>query len=262
MEREGASPPSLFLTDVPPLAAVPNLERELDELYALPLEQFTRARNDLAARLRKAHQSDAAESVRSLRKPTLAVWTANRLARTQPDLVAELAAAGDHLRRVQQRALAGREPHAEVTGASARERDAVRALVAAARTELGDRATPQLLDRLSQTLRAAAVDPDAASVLAAGRLAEELHAVGFGPLEPVAPRQRPPSAQTRAAERERVKELRTQARRLAEEARRAALAADEAEHEAQRLRQEAGELARRAERAATALAEAESPRRP
>ncbi len=75
---------------MPPLAAVPNLERELDELYALPLERFTRARNDLAARLRKAHQSDAAETVRALRKPTLAVWTANRLARAEPGLMAEL----------------------------------------------------------------------------------------------------------------------------------------------------------------------------
>jgi hypothetical protein len=247
------------LAEVPPLAAVPNLERELDELYALPLEQFTKARNDLAARLRKAHQSEAAESVRSLRKPTLAVWSANRLARTQPDLVAELVAAGDHLRKVQQRALAGREPQAEVTSASGREREAIRALVAAARTELGARATPQLLDRLSQTLRAAGVDPDAARDLAAGRLAEELHAIGFGPLEAVTPRRRPKSAEARAAERERVKELRAEARRLADEARRAALAADEAEREAGRLRRAAGELARRAERAATALADAEAP---
>jgi len=45
--------------------------------------------------------------------------------------------------------------HSRETQASARERDAVRELISAARAELGTRATPQLLDRLSQTLRAA-----------------------------------------------------------------------------------------------------------
>jgi hypothetical protein len=247
---------------VPPLAAVPNLERELDELYALPLERFTRARNDLAARLRKAHQSDAAETVRALRKPTLAVWTANRLARAEPGLMAELVEAGDRLRNVQQRALAGREAQSEVNAAAGRERDAVRALVAVARSELGGRATPQLLDRLSQTLRAAAVDRDLGPVLAAGRLVEELHPVGFGPLEAVAPRPRAPSSEARAAERERLKGLRAEARHRAAEARRAALAADEAELDAGRLRRKADELAREAERAATALADAEAPAHP
>jgi hypothetical protein len=66
---------------VPPLAAVPDLERELDALYALPLNEFTKARNDLASRLKRAHQADAAAAVRSLRKPTAVAWTANHLAR-------------------------------------------------------------------------------------------------------------------------------------------------------------------------------------
>ena len=48
----------------PPLASVPDLDRELDALYELPLDQFTKARNDLATRLRKAHQTDAAAEVR------------------------------------------------------------------------------------------------------------------------------------------------------------------------------------------------------
>jgi hypothetical protein len=242
---------------VPPLAAVPDLDRELDALYALPLEEFTKARNDLVARLRKAHQSDAAETVRALRKPTLVVWSANLLARSSPDLVGELVEAGARLRTVQQRALAGREPQAEVAAAAEREREVIRALVTAVRAQLGSRATPQLLDRVSQTLRAAAVDPDSASLLAAGRLTEELHAVGFGPLEAVAPRRRPPDREAQAARRERLKELRGEAHRLAEEARRADGAAVEAERAAERLRREATEAAVDAERAATALAEAE-----
>ena len=72
-----------------PLASVPDLDRELDELYGLPLEEFTKARNDLAARLRKAHQAEAAEVVHSLKKPSVVAWSANRLARDEPKLTAE-----------------------------------------------------------------------------------------------------------------------------------------------------------------------------
>jgi hypothetical protein len=242
---------------MPPLAAVPDLEHELDALYALPLEEFTKARNDLSTRLRKAHQNDAAAEVRSLKKPSATAWAANRLAREHPDLVRELLDAGARLRDVQQRALAGGESHSEVADAAGRERDAVRALVNAARAELGPRASAQLLDRLSQTLRAAAVDPGRAPTLRAGRLTEELRAVGFGPLEAVTPKRRRPTVDRRA-ERERLKELRSEARRLADEAREAERSARQAEHEAERLRRVAAERREDADRAATALADAEA----
>jgi hypothetical protein len=242
---------------VPPLAAVPDLDRELDELYARPLDEFTKARNDLAARMRKAHQGEAAAAVRGLKKPSVVAWAANQLARTQPDLVGALIEAGGRLREVQQQALGGAAATAEVGEAAARERDAIRSLVAAARTALGARATAPMLDRLSQTLRAAAVDPGVAPVLAAGRLTEELQAVGFGPLEAVEPKRRGPSMDERRAERERLKELRAEARRLAAEARDALQAAHAAEREAERLRAEAEEKQAEADRAATVLAEAE-----
>jgi hypothetical protein len=228
---------------MPPLAAVPDLERELDALYALPLDEFTRARNDLAARLRKAHQSEAAESVRTLKKPSVVAWAANNLAHTQPDLVHRLLEAGARLREVQQRALAGEEEAAHVADVTTQEREAVRALVVAAREQLGARANPSLLDRLTQTLRAAATDPELAPRLRAGRLTDELQAVGFGPLEAVTPIRRRNDDAERAA-RERVAALRAEARRLAAEAREAERRADE--------------LRAAAERAADALAHAES----
>jgi hypothetical protein len=240
-----------------PLAAVPDLDRELDALYALPLDAFTKARNDLATRLRKAHQDEAAAQVRALKKPTVVAWSANALAHAHPDLVHELLEAGEQLRDVQQRSLAGTSSAQEVAHASTRERDAVRALVAAARSSGGSRATPQVLDRLSQTLRAAAVDPAVAPTLAAGRLTEELQAVGFGPLEAVEPKRRGPSIDDRRAVRERLNALRAEARRLAQEAKDALKAAHQAEREAERLRQAADEKQRDADRAATELAEAD-----
>ncbi|HTR33342.1 MAG TPA: hypothetical protein VMH47_05660 [Gaiellaceae bacterium] len=230
---------------MPPLAAVPDLDRELDELYGLPLEEFTKARNDLASRLRRAHQSDAAGEVQALRKPTLVVWAANRLARTEPKLVSALVDAGGRLREVQQRALAGQEPASEVDEAAGAERDAVRALLAVARTELERRATAPFLDRLAQTLRAAAVQPESAIMLLRGRLTEELEAVGFGPLEAVAQAPSGPTEdELREAARERVSALRAEARRLDAEARAAERDAEERRREAEAAAAELAEAER------------------
>jgi len=257
MKGEGESPPLSYAVGMPPLAAVPDLERELDDLYGRPLDEFTPARNDLAARLRKAHQSDAAAQIKALKKPNVVAWAANMLARAHPDLISELLGAGEHLRTVQQGALGGSESaSADLQAAFSREREAVRALVGAARAELGTRATATTLDRLAQTLRAAAVDPETAPSLAAGRLTEELQAVGFGSLEAVEPRTTD-ADEVRSAARERLTTLRAEARRLAAEARDAERAAEEAEREGARLREEAAEKTRDAERIAVELASAE-----
>jgi hypothetical protein len=241
----------------PPLAPVPDLDRELDALYDLPLEDFTSARNDLAARLRKAHQADAADAVRGLKKPTTVAWAANRLARDEPKLTAALLDSGERLRETQQRALAGKAKADEVADAAGAERDAIRALLAAARARFGSRATPAMLDKLSQTLRAAAVDETARPLLATGRLSEELKAVGFGPLEAVKPSKRQESAEASRAARERVAALRAEARRLTGEARDAEREADEAARASEALRAEAREKREAAERIATEVTEAE-----
>lgn len=241
---------------MPPLAAVPDLDSELDALYDLPLEAFTKARNDLAARLRNAHQAEAAAEVRGLKKPSAVAWAANRLARDDAKHVAALLEAGERLRETQQRALAGKASADDVADASAAERDAIRALLALARKRLGAKATPPLLDRLSQTLRAAAVDEQARTLLERGRLTEELKAIGFGPLEAVKPAKRRGDEVARAA-RERVTALRSEARRLTAEARDAERAAEDAAQAAEILREEAEQKRADADRAASELAEAE-----
>jgi hypothetical protein len=225
------------------LAAVPNLEHELDELYALPLERFTKARNDLAARLRKAHQGDAAAIVRALKKPSAAAWAA------------ALLEAGARLRETQQQAIGGTARAEDVSEAAGGQRDAVRVLLTAARKLLGSRATPALLDRLSQTLLAASIEDEGRALLQRGRLTEELKAVGFGPLEAVKPSRR--RDEVARAARERVTALRADARRLAGEARTAERAASDAARAAGILREEADGKKGEAERAADELAAAE-----
>jgi hypothetical protein len=239
-----------------PLAAVPDLEHELDALYILPLEEFTKARNNLASRLKKAHQADVAAEVRALKKPCAVAWAANSLVGSDPELIVELLGAGERLRETQQRALHGDAGADEVADASGAERNAVRALLAAARERLGSRATPALLDRLGQTLRASAVDDGARVLLERGRLTDELKAVGFGPLEAVkSPRRR--SDEVGRAARERVTVLREEARRLDSEARDAELAAEQAGQASSSVLAEAEQKRAEAVRAAAELSDAE-----
>jgi hypothetical protein len=245
---------------VPPLAAVPDLERELDELYGLPLDEWTRARNDLAARLRKAHQGEQADTVKALRKPSVPTWTINQLARREEGRMAALLAAGERLRKAQEQALRGKAVVGDVNAAARAERDAVRDLVGAARSVLaegGHPATQSVLDRVSQTLRAAAVEDGSRALLERGRLQEEVAGGGFGSLVAVRPAPRPRTDELRQA-RERLKELRTQAKALAREAQEADETASRAERDAERAREHAQATSEAAERAATALAEAEA----
>jgi hypothetical protein len=180
------------------LAVVPDLEQELDALFALPLDEFTPARNALATRLKSAGQADASSQVRALHKPSVPVWTVNQLARREPEAVARLVEAGRRLRRAQEEAFGGGAGEA-VREATVAEREAVRELMRRAEEILRDEgrpATRQALDRVASTLRAAAVEPDAAADLARGRLTAEVEAPGFATVAALAP---PPSKRRRPA---------------------------------------------------------------
>ena len=80
------------------LAAVPDLERELDDLFGLPAGEFTAARNDLAKRLKAAGETEQAENVRGLAKPTVPAWAVNQLARAEKSKVRRLLEAGEKMR--------------------------------------------------------------------------------------------------------------------------------------------------------------------
>ncbi|MDX6478609.1 MAG: hypothetical protein QOG29_1196, partial [Gaiellaceae bacterium] len=162
------------------LAIVPELDTELEQLYGLPLEEFTGARNELAARLKKAGQGETGEQVRALRKPSVAVWTVNQLARRHPDAVDSLIGSGASLRAAQSEAFRGRGGDA-VREATRAEREALRAVTRLAEQLLAAERRPvgaQTLERVNATLRAASVDPAAAELLRAGRLPDELESPG------------------------------------------------------------------------------------
>ena len=54
-------------------------ESVVDQLYGLPLEEFTKARDAEARRLRAEGDKDAAAAVKALEKPTKAAWAINQV---------------------------------------------------------------------------------------------------------------------------------------------------------------------------------------
>jgi hypothetical protein len=135
-----------------------------DRLYALPPEEFTRARNQAERELRKAGKREQADRVKALRKPTAAAAATNRLVREhRPEIDAFLAAAAT-LRDAQ---VAGR---GNVAAAATAEREALAELI-----RLGGAS-------VRATLQAAAVDDNSARDLLTARLVPEPEPVGFGTL--------------------------------------------------------------------------------
>ena len=119
----------------------------------------------------------------ALRKPSVAAWAVNQLVRTQRKAMDELFEAGDALRAAHDQVLAGRGDAGSLRAAVARERAAVDALTGAARgllTSQGHELSPTIIDRVSDTLHAAALDDDARAQVSDGRLERELRHVGLG----------------------------------------------------------------------------------
>jgi hypothetical protein len=102
-----------------------------DELFGLAPEEFVAARDELARRLKREGDAEAAARVKALRRPPVSAWAVNRLAREQGPALAPLLAAGERLRAATQAALAG-EGAAELRAAAKAEREAVAGLVRAA----------------------------------------------------------------------------------------------------------------------------------
>jgi hypothetical protein len=249
----------------PRLAVVPELESELDELFGRPLSEFTAARNELAKRLRKAGQDDAAERVQELKKPSVPVWAVNQLARRKAGEVEELVAAGKRLRKAQEDAFRGGGTQA-VREATRAERNAARTLTRLAHELLeaeGRPVTRAVTDRIGSLLRAAAVNPEAAELLAAGRVSEEVDSTGFGAVAGLAPpaqarparQPRDDAARQRREEEQRRKRVEAQVERLRRAVEQAAAKLERAEQAAQKARADAEEASQALEAAEAELDE-------
>ena len=241
-----------------------SVEREIDKLFALPLEEFTSARNELAKRLAKDGDRERADEVRGLAKPSVPVWTVNQLARQEKAMVRSLLDAGAKLRKAQEQALGGGNPDA-LRAAQRDEREALRTLTQRAGELLREAGRPvgqAVLERINNTLGAAAVMDDARDDLKAGRLTGELRVSGF---ESLAGFEAPPPRDELAERREKKAEREKERRRLEKRAQdlerlatRAEEKADEAEAAAAEARDAAEDARNAADEAAEELAQFEA----
>ena len=182
--------------------------------------------------LRSGGEREAADHLKKARKPTAAAWAANQLARSERMNVRALLTAGEQLREGQAELMRGGKPD-ELRRAEESERRALTALLDAGRQIADGDAT---LQKLEQTLRAAAVDAEARELLERGRLTKELAPSGFGFAGmPAPPRRRSSSAakKTKDEAAERRKRELAEARAALQEAQKRARAA---EREAEKAR--------------------------
>jgi hypothetical protein len=169
-------------------------------LYGLPLDEFTDERNKLAASLKDAGDTENARAVKALKKPSVAAWAVNQLARRHPDQMQAL--------------LALREASgsgAELRATGEKRRHLLAQLVKHADAilrEAGHGASAGTLEKVSQTLQAGATDEEIEQ-LRSGRLTRELAPAGFAGLawSDEAPDEQPAPSKARERAQAKAEEL-------------------------------------------------------
>ncbi|MGN6797166.1 MAG: hypothetical protein ACTHKS_03350 [Gaiellaceae bacterium] len=229
-----------------------DLETALDELYDATPEEFVAERKRLAKELKSAGQAEEADQLTKVRKPTVAAWALNRLARDHRREVDLLLDSGHRMRNAQAGVLRG-EARETFEDAQRIERETIARLVRAAGQLLIERggASSTVLEQIAASLHAAAVSETGREVLAAGRFTQPLTLEGFNALAGLAP---PPSKRAPkpkpARSNDELKKLRAEladARKRLREAERTA-------HEARKL---AAQAESNVEDAAEAVSKAE-----
>ena len=157
-----------------------DVESVCDELYGLPLDEFTPTRTEREKQAKAAGDKDLAAQIHQLAKPSLVAWLANQLARERADEIRPLLELGAALREA-----TAKGSGEQLRELSRQQRQLVFALVQQARrlaNAAGRKVSEDTARGLEDTLRAALADPEAAEALTAGRLTEGMQNIGFGSL--------------------------------------------------------------------------------
>jgi hypothetical protein len=193
-----------------------DLDTAVAELYRLPLDEFTGARNDLVKRLRGDGKRAAADEVKGLAKPTAAAWIVNRLSRDSRADLKKLLSAGDRMRQA--------STATKLRAESATEREAIARLLGRVEEVAGPQSAATT-ERVRETLHAAAGDPEVGALVSAGRLTKEQRLVGFGGAALTPDRaDEAPAARGDQRRRRRDREAATREREQAEKAHQRAVA--------------------------------------
>ena len=149
-----------------------------DELYGLPLPEFTPARD---AKAKELKGTDLGKQVKALRKPSVAAWVVNLLVRRETEQVEQVLTVGAALREAQ----------ASMSGDALRELTRQRRQLTAAVTtqarrtarEEGTKITDAVADQVEATLTAAMVDEQCALAVRSGMLVAALATTGLDPAD-------------------------------------------------------------------------------
>ncbi|TDW70507.1 hypothetical protein [Kribbella pratensis] len=155
-----------------------DFEEAADALYAAPAADFIATRNQLAKQLKADGDPVGSTRLKAMRKPTVAAWVTNLVARKAPDELDDLLALGDEFR----------EATADLDGDRLRELtpkrhellDKLAKEAARLAAEDGQKISADVGQKLRETLDAALVDPAAGDAVREGRLSSALRHVGFG----------------------------------------------------------------------------------
>jgi hypothetical protein len=164
------------------------LEERIDQLYRLPLSEFTAARNALAKALARPDGGKAdAKRIGALTKPTLVPWTVNQVFWNARLVYERLMKSGGSLRAAQIAALNGRAQStpAEVKRAAEAHRTALAEAVRQATRLAGTEGAKPDVDELSRTLESLSLAPTRPE--RPGRLTEVVRPAGFEALAGVSP---------------------------------------------------------------------------
>lgn len=148
------------------------------DLYLLPPEDFTAARDAAAKQARADGDAVGAQALKALRRPSVAAHLVNLLADREPELLAQLLELGPALASAQ---VAGSGDALRELGAQRRQLvDAVTARAAElARREV----SPAAREEVAATLEAALADLASADAVRSGRLVRALSYAGFGDVD-------------------------------------------------------------------------------
>jgi hypothetical protein len=150
-----------------------------DELYGLPLAEFTPARD---ARVKELKGTPLAAQVKALRKPSTAAWVVDLLVRRESAQVDQVLSVGAALREAQQAMSAG-----ELRTLTKQRRQVTAAVTTQARRlalEEGLRVTEAVAEQIETTLTAAMVDAECGRAVRSGLLVSALSTTGIEPMDP------------------------------------------------------------------------------
>ena len=156
------------------------LEEDLNDLFKLPLAEFTGARNTLAAQLKQSGRANDASLVKALAKPSISAWAVNQLYWNHRDEYESLLAAASRFRKAQTSGGAGKV--ADMRRALDGRRDALSRLsdlVASLLRDAGHNPTSDTMLRITRTLEAISAQASISDGPTPGRLTKDVDPPGF-----------------------------------------------------------------------------------